>query len=340
MRIISTVILIFCWISELQAQSSFTNQSDGNTPLIPAPLTIPAHISKCSDNLLVFVLPCASSKQVVVKNLARLKFSGSCRHEVVFEPAILNVPKNESIRNYKVEAIFDGVRIPATITMVNSDLIKEDKIMTANLSSGITTLIQFWRNKILQNGLANSLNGALTTCAISGNKIPKVNSSAGVRNVVCEGSQNACVSLAADVNVRAAWGNTISCEFPVFGIPYVSSLTASVTGNLDGVMNISGQSDCNGSSVCKPVNLMATIKGGISGKISGSDVIADLHVIADGVSVQGDVCLLPLPVSGCARVKLGKLRIVGNIQSLWGLTTNKVDYTIYDGYTSPSFCVQ
>ncbi len=332
------MLLSTCLLVNFSFAQISSNQSDGNTPLIPVPLHFPTPANKCNDNLVAFYLPCSSDKQVIVKNVARLKFSGECRHEVVFDPPVLDIPAILATSNKTVMVTYNGISLPASIIMVNTNRKMTDKLLSARIESGLVKLIDNWRQGIFQKGLANSLNGALSTCSISGSKIPKINMTAEIRNLVCPADKSNCVILSTKVIGDARWSNSISCQFPVFGLPYVSSINAGVTGSVEGLINIDDQTSCATSNLCKSLNLTARINGSFKGTQTGSDVVADLQVVVDGIRIDGEVCVFPLPVSGCAKVSIGKLKIVGNVQSLWGLTSNKVSYVVYDGYTSPSFC--
>ena len=313
------------------------NQSDGNTPLVPVPLHMPATESKCKDNLVSFYLPCSSDHQIIVKNVARMQFSGACRHEIVFYPPVLEIPSNTETSVKIVTATYDGFSIPASIVMVNSGKKTINKQLSAKLEEGVVKTIEALRQKMFQNTLANSLNGALSACSITGNKIPKIRMTTEIRNITCTNDKSNCVVESINVNGQAEWRNTISCQFPVFGIPFGSTFQVNVTGTVNGELNIDDHTSCLQSAICKAVDFKVAIGGNLTNLLLDG-VRADLKVAADSIKIGGQVCVLPLPVSGCAKVTLEKLRVIGNVQFLWGLISNKVNYIVYDGYNSPSLC--
>ena len=334
MKRIILIVSLITWSLLGNAQIS-QNQSDGNTPLVPIPFDLKTPETTCADNLLSFYLPCSSNEKVIVKNVAKLRFTGSCKHEVMFDPPVIDIPTVFALANKSVTVNYNGTRLFATIIMVNSDVVTKDPALAARIENGLSSNIENWRKDVFRQVLANIFNQDIAKSTFTETK-PQIAIDASVGNNSCPFNKENCFSLSTKLIGKASWSNGFNGHFSVYGIPYRSTLDVDFKTSLDAIIDINNQTKCDDNDICQSFNFNAGIDSKIINYKDG--IHSNLKMVADNLEVQGKICLFPLPVTNCSTVKMDRLRINGTVESQWGLMVNKVDYVVFDGYSSASVC--
>jgi hypothetical protein len=119
---------------------------------------------------------------------------------------------------------------------------------------------------------------------------------------------------------------SLTCDAPVFGVPYVASANATANMGMNVGFQVSGQQTCEDTDVCFTGNAVFNVGGGVSGTAAGGAIRISLTLQSTN-SAQAEYCA----ISGMnATVCLDKIDVVGAAEFPLGLTKS-ISYNLYDG---------
>lgn len=279
------------------------------------------------------ILPCCSDKALNVKDVANVQFDGPCKSDVVFSPAVLNIPWTPTWTE-KVIATANGISKATTIQMVNTKAKVGGQIPELErIKVGLKKAMKEYRNAMLAIAVA----GGVGACESKGNYEPKLNIGADLSYVCCPPDADGCVKLKKKFFGEAKWSYGKTCHFPFYGIPKIASLDFVYSVGASVTISFSGQDSCGTPVLCTGVDGKVSVGGGMGTTVAAGLISADLQLVCDAFGISGEICFYPA-FRACSTYTFGKLRIVGTAVLAWGLTSLSVDYTLYNGYAVGPTC--
>ncbi len=274
-----------------------------------------------------FTLPCCIDTTQNVADIANVVVKGAALTDVVYDPPVITPSKISGNSIQLVNASVCGVTLQASTSMVNSDI-----------SLGVTP-IQFnfssYKDR-LENVLKAFLNGGVSPCSPSGSLIPSGTLGYESSNMCCPDG-TPCVQTSRKYSGSATWSYGLKCHFPIFGCPYVASLDGVLSAGVSGSVGLNYQTTCTGGKVCATLDLKVNAGGGVGFTLAAGLVSGDLQLVVEA-GAAGELCVYPPPVKVCGKINVGKIKVVGAVSAAWGIWEHSVDYTVFNGYTTPNFC--
>lgn len=273
------------------------------------------------NNFTGFGLPCCVSGTQVVANIAVLQFDGPCWPPVVFSQAAVAPMPDMMTAAHTVTAISNGVPFVASTVAV-----AENNTWTYTpLAVDFTKL-----GKIVETiaDAVKSVSGSPFSPSV--NVTGQINIGSG--KICCPGLPN-CVQNADKIEGQVGVGASLSCRFPVYGIPYVASLDALLDVGVNASVGANITTTCTDPKACITGAASLTLGLGLGLSLAGGLVTADLRAVVEGAGVELQYCFLPAPATAAYTVTLGKIKIVGSVTTL-EIFNYSVEYVLFEGWQS------
>jgi hypothetical protein len=289
--------------------------------------------TKC--DLLSFTLPCCSDKAVNVKDIANIKYSGTC--PPVFTPERLTVPTGALVAS-KVETVtvnVNGKTMTANITMINPDA-KLDK-SSPNLVK-LTKINDVINDKFkpVLNRANDLLNKYLSYIGEWKSEVKldfKIGGSAS--QICCADPQN-CTQTSYSLSGDGKAGITGKVGIPVAGLPvvgkYLGGVDVTVKLGASVGLGVNGKTTCTDNQICTKGEGKVIGGGGFSFKVAGFK--ASGEVVVDGGGLSGELCVWPDVEVKCVKFNSGKLKLNGTVEDKWGWTQWNVEYVVWNGFSA------
>lgn len=273
------------------------------------------------NNLTGFALPCCTSQQKNVKDIAVLTFDGPCHPPVSFTPAAVAPP---AIGFAGATSLINVVASANTVALTSSIITVNENIEL----SATPFAVDFTKiGTILKEAAEVVSHAPGSPCA------PSFSVAGGL---TVAASKKCCLGPCALKDVEKIAGSVrvtagVSCRFPIYGIPYVASLDALLDAsvNVTGTLNL--QTTCDAPKICADLGATISFGLGIGDSLAGGLITADLKGVVEGASASVSYCFIPPPVTGEWKANLGKIKVVGTVTTL-EIFNYSVEYTLFDGY--------
>lgn len=274
-----------------------------------------------------FELPCCIDEEKTVSKIARVVVKGAAITDVVYDPPVIAPSRISGNSIQLVKASVCGVSLMASTSLVNPNITQGETPVQFNFSA--------YKDRFA-NVLSSFLNGGVSPCEATGSLIPSGNLNYETSFMCCPDGFP-CVQTSRKYAGAATWSYGLKCHFPVFGCPYVASLDAVVSAGVSGSVGLNYQTTCTGGKACATLDLKVSAGGGVGFTLAAGLLSGDLQLVIEA-GASGELCVFPLPVKVCGKVNVGKVKVVGTVSAVWGIVDRSVDYTVFEGYTTPTFC--
>lgn len=311
-RILTPLLILMSSFGMSQTQSS-----DNTIPIIYPPQ------KTCESKLIGIILPACINKEVYVRDVAKLVYSRKdcpAKGTVTFEPEKIGPSEEEPTVNITVKATQDGATVSTTTVAVNEDagfeLAKPD-IDFDKIEKAMDEALE-----LLDRGSPCKPSGSFEN---------------GIKQeiiILCCTKHKDPVSNGVRITGEASCSYGATCHFPIFGCPYVASLDAVVSAQLGLAVAASYQSGCDGGKYCVNASGSFSIGGGAGATLGAGLARASLQLVASG-GINANYCFRPEPAKGQAVLNVGNVSVVGEVSGLWGFVSHRVNYKVFDGWTSP-----
>lgn len=278
--------------------------------------------SKIKFNKLISIdPPVCVNKDTAFAPIANDKYDGNCHPAAVFTPALLAQNWLYQSADIPVSVAANGVVLNDMVVMVN-----EGKILNLTPLS-----INFDFAGTAESAL-KALIGVGRPCNSTGSLKPKGGISVGSFKLCCP--KDGGVKDGQKWTGALSWEYGVACKFPVLGCPATISMDVVLNAGLGLSIGAEIATQCKESSACFPISASGTIGGGVGFTFATGIISGNLSLVVKGIGVDGSYCYAPAPAKGQVAFTFGAGSIVGTVETLWGLTSQSVDFPLWSGYTT------
>lgn len=175
------------------------------------------------------------------------------------------------------------------------------------------------------NNLYNDAKTVLTKigpCSSGGGKSPVFN----IQIAYFEDCCNDVVVNLEEYKGNASWDlGSISCDWPIIGVPYTASVNITAGAGLDITITASGKQTCEETDVCFKGSANFSFGGGVSATVAAGVIRVSATLVSTSTAevkyclesgVEGDICVSGLDIVGTAEL---------------AFISKSISYNLYDG---------